>query len=710
MEDIDEGLISFDLGLAWTCIARLTDDGLLGNNGLVHERTEKEVHVQGMGQTRLCMIVMAGLLLCGLIGTAAPLASAQGAPPNSDNVDVSTEWALAVDADGDGRPNPGNALRYTVRIQNRTDSNVWNATLTTMLDPELQLMQGSVEVSEGEIASGNRPGDRRLVVEIRRIGPQKSLEVSFDAIIKSPLPESVNQVCSQSWFSFVINLDPKASDTACTPIARRVEKPIGGDPPIHGSVQVFPTPEGAVGHDLTGNGEIGETALRYRDLSTGRIVNTGLVASGQHADTDTHDGVIAFVGNNDEIRLYDTATGDVTDLGARGSHPVINDHLVAFESSGWVRYYDRTTGSLTDPRMPGQDPVVYGQRIVYSWGNPATIRYFDLRTGETVDTGVVGTHPAVYGNRVALVTRETDIQTDLNDSGYVDSVGVIRVYNLATEALTNTGAIGRYPMLWDGVVAFSTQESSVQTDLNGDGRHLGEVIRYYDVRTDEVVNTRHLGTEPDIYEANISFYRWERWNLDSQDVNGDGDVLDPVVDVHTISGSESHVSEAVDPVPSSPKETADASLDGFDRNRNGVIDDGELVTVVDEWTSGTLGNDRFLAVLDAWVNGTAVRGRSQAAPAATTAATPAISLASRPSGPITFQAQNASTQEIGVSIYTLSGDRVFRARSGGSQLSWRLRNDQGIPVANGVYLYRVTTVGPDGRVARSDVRRLTVMR
>ncbi len=661
--------------------------------------------MKGTGHIRLRLLIWGvALALCGVLTASAPLALGQDAPPNPDGVNLSMEWALAVDADGDGQPNPGNALSYTVRVQNQTDANIWDATLTTMFDPHLQLMQGSVEVSHGNIASGERPGDRRVIVHIRRIGPQKSVEVSFDAIIKSPLPESVGQVCSQSWFSYVINVDPKASGTTCTPIVRRVEKAIGGDPPIHGGIQVFPTPESAVGRDLTGDGTRQQTALRYRDLSTGRIINTGLVASGRHADTDTHDGVIAFVGAEDQVRLYDTATGNVTDIGTRGSHPVINDHLVAFERSGWIHYYDRTTGRLTDPRIPGQDPVVYGHRIVYAWGNPATIRYFDLHSGEIVDTGVVGTHPALYGNRVAFATLETDVHRDLNDSGYADSVSVIRVYNLATQTVTNTGAVGRYPVLWDGVVAFATRETAIQADLNGDGRRLGEVVRYYDIRSDELANTRKLGTEPDIYENKISFYRWEKWNLRGQDVNGDGDLLDPVVDLHPISTSGSIESEEASQASGLPEEAF--PLQRFDSNRNGVIDDAELMEAVDRWMSGAITDDQFPTVLNAWINGTAVPAPSSAS----VASLPVVAVSTAPTGAISFQAQSAQAVEIGVTIYDLNGEAVFRARSAGSQLSWRLRDEQGARVANGTYLYRVTTLGPQGNVTHSDVRRLTVMR
>ena len=59
---------------------------------------------------------------------------------------------------------------------------------------------------------------------------------------------------------------------------------------------------------------------------------------------------------------------------------------------------------------------------------------------------------------------------------------------------------------------------------------LGDVIRYYDLNTGQVVNTRRLGTAPDIYEDVISFYTLESWV--AMDLNGDGDQSDPIVQVY----------------------------------------------------------------------------------------------------------------------------------------------------------------------------------
>ena len=40
----------------------------------------------------------------------------------------------------------------------------------------------------------------------------------------------------------------------------------------------------------------------------------------------------------------------------------------------------------------------------------------------------------------------------------------------------------------------------------------------------------------------------------------------------------------------------------FDANGNGLIDDSELFTAIDQWIAGTISNELFFQVLDAWVS------------------------------------------------------------------------------------------------------------
>jgi len=298
----------------------------------------------------------------------------------------------------------------------------------------------------------------------------------------------------------------------------------GGDPPIYKNIQAFPTPERFMGQDLNGDGDTDDTVLRYKNIETGEVVNTGAFVSGATHSVDVYENIIAFARTGSSVRYYDINTGTFGDTGARGAHPSIYENIITFSSSRTIHYYDVHTQTLVDTKVAGLTPAIYGDTIAFE--SNGTIRCYDLLTGAVVDTGIVGSKPALYENLIAFETPESMAKQDLNGDG--DTYDrIICYYDISTGALVNTGAIGLYPAIYGNTIAFTTSEFAVDQDLDGDGETRTQVIRYYDIASGRVMNTGKAGTEPDVYENTISFYTWERWV--AQDLNGDGDTSDPIV-------------------------------------------------------------------------------------------------------------------------------------------------------------------------------------
>ena len=307
---------------------------------------------------------------------------------------------------------------------------------------------------------------------------------------------------------------------------------IGCDPPIYGNIIAFPTPEHFISTDLNSDNDTYDTILRYQNLQTGQIINTGLIVSGAHCAIDIFENIIAFVGQGSQICYYNINTGTVSETGAIGSRLSIYENIIVFSSKGRVHYFDLSTQELVNTEVIGYSPVVYQNVIVFHSPPPKhTIWFYDLYTGEPVDTGAIGKNPTIYENIIAFETLEFSIAEDLNGDGDLHDL-VIRYYDLETQTITNTGAVGYYPSLHGSRLAFTTPEYDFDQDQNGDGKTLGNIIRYYDLKTGQVVNTRKLGTEPDIYEDTIAYYLWEYWI--GQDLNYDGDQSDPIVDSYQI--------------------------------------------------------------------------------------------------------------------------------------------------------------------------------
>lgn len=77
---------------------------------------------------------------------------------------------------------------------------------------------------------------------------------------------------------------------------------------------------------------------------------------------------------------------------------------------------------------------------------------------------------------------------------------------------------------------------------------------------------------------------------------------------------------------------------------------------------------------------------------------------------IRFRTEGQAIRELDVEVYSLNGKKVFEGNSRANYLSWRMRDTQGRPVANGVYLYRISGRDVRGNVSRSEIKKIIVLR
>lgn len=121
---------------------------------------------------------------------------------------------LYTDADGDGVPSPGDTLLYRIEVVNTGNGAATGAYLTDTLDPNLELVVGSVQASAGTITSGNNPGDTGVAITIGSLPARGGTFVAtFLATIDNPLPSGVTQVANQALggsneIPFVVTNDP----------------------------------------------------------------------------------------------------------------------------------------------------------------------------------------------------------------------------------------------------------------------------------------------------------------------------------------------------------------------------------------------------------------------------------------------------------------------------------------------------------------------
>jgi uncharacterized repeat protein (TIGR01451 family)/CSLREA domain-containing protein len=322
-------------------------------------------------------------------------------------------------------------------------------------------------------------------------------------------------------------LDPNTANNSDTEPTEVSEGPIGGDPPIWGSIMVFPSPEVHYGRgpnqDLNRNMRLDDCVLRYRDLQTGRIVDTKVFVSCTPKDLDIYEQTIVFVDDEKYLGMYDLGTGAVRRTLYKAAHPAIWGRNVVFESDGQIALWN-IDADRVEMISSGSQPTIWEDLVVFV-GSSGTLWLYDLRQRQLRDTGVRGDQPVIYEKIVAF--------TALDASGRP----LIRYYDVATQTVRDTGAVGSHPAVFGRFIVFQTDEAALGLDLTGDGDRLDTVIRYYDLEAGQVFNTGQLGFEPDIYEDLITFWVFEP--RVQQDLNGDGDREDPIVQVYRIRESGS---------------------------------------------------------------------------------------------------------------------------------------------------------------------------
>jgi len=324
----------------------------------------------------------------------------------------------------------------------------------------------------------------------------------------------------QSWSPCYESCSSCPSDCCPPPPCRYC----GGDPPIWGKIMAFPTPERHMGQDLNGDGDKNDTVLRYMNIETGEVVNTGAIVSGTARAISIYEDVIAFVGERGMIRYYRISTGEIKDVEMIGSTPSLYGNILVFRSSEQIAIFDLMSATFLDINIQGSSPTIYGDLLAFEWGG--TVRYHDLMSKKTVDTKELGSSPFIWGDIIAFVADERTRGQDLNADGDQHDA-IISYYRISTGETVYTGVSGSLPWVYGNVIVFCAYEWAGGKDLNADGKTLGSVIQYYDISTGEVVNTGILGAEPSIYQETITYYVWESWV--GCDLTGDGDVADPVV-------------------------------------------------------------------------------------------------------------------------------------------------------------------------------------
>ncbi|MBI5416359.1 hypothetical protein HZA55_00190 [Candidatus Poribacteria bacterium] len=106
---------------------------------------------------------------------------------------------------------------------------------------------------------------------------------------------------------------------------------------------------------------------------------------------------------------------------------------------------------------------------------------------------------------IAFSTDERDVNIDLNDDG--DKIdAIVRYFNVETKELVNTKIWGNSVYIDKGTISFTTPEGNTKQDLNNDGDMADLIVQYYDISQKALFNTKLVGFDP-VIKNNFIYFR-----------------------------------------------------------------------------------------------------------------------------------------------------------------------------------------------------------
>jgi hypothetical protein len=144
---------------------------------------------------------------------------------------------------------------------------------------------------------------------------------------------------------------------------------------------------------------------------------------------------------------------------------------------------------IVNTGIAADDFSAYGTFIAYEFDG--SIFVYDIKSKDNFFIAY-GESPSVYGFIVAFHSSEKVLNRDVNLDGDFDDY-VIRFYDVRKGNLVDTDFIGKNPSVYGNTIFFEVFEGDVGLDLNGDGDIDDHVIHSYNLETGVVKNLGFVG-------------------------------------------------------------------------------------------------------------------------------------------------------------------------------------------------------------------------
>lgn len=212
-------------------------------------------------------------------------------------------------------------------------------------------------------------------------------------------------------------------------------------------------------------------------------------------------------------------------------------YTIATTKNGFLQIYELPSREKTTSAQ-AQNPSIWGTLIAYN-SPDHFIHLYNTKASTDQDTRASGIKPSLHYNTAAFHTLETDVGIDLNGDADTNDT-VIRYYDLTTKKVTNTRAAGENATIVDAFLVFQTSETSINQDLNGDSDQDDTIIRVYALTTRQIISQYIPGSQPiSILHTRAAVFTTQEATA-KQDYNNDGDTEDTAIQYYIPSEGKAY--------------------------------------------------------------------------------------------------------------------------------------------------------------------------
>ncbi len=155
--------------------------------------------------------------------------------------------------------------------------------------------------------------------------------------------------------------------------------------------------------------------------------------------------------------------------------------------------------------------------------------------------------------------------------------------------------------------------------------------------------------------------------------------------------------------PALPPAPGASDISSLDSDRDCQLSDQEFFGAVDQWISQSIRDEVFFGAVDAWI------GQANICASAAAKEEAQVEILQRDDALIfALKADSFHLFEIGV--FDMSGEKLFQQRTSLGRIAWRMRDERGLSLANGVYFYRAVFQDESGRLQIGQIKKFFILR